>query len=158
MQKLMTAAVLMAGLFLFSSLQAQETDSLSYSIGVLLAKNLKSQGFDKIDYASFESAVKDVFADGELMIDPQQAQMTVQTFMMKKQQMQGEKNKEAGEAFLEENAQREEVTVLPSGLQYEVLEQGDGAGEPDAVIGGPSFRPRSIFNAGGGGGQTLALF
>lgn len=36
-------------------------------------------------------------------------------------------NRAAGEAFLEENAQREGVVTLPSGLQYEVIEEGDGA-------------------------------
>lgn len=32
----------------------------------------------------------------------------------------------AGDKFLAENAQREEVTVLPSGLQYEILTAGAG--------------------------------
>ena len=36
-------------------------------------------------------------------------------------------NRAAGEAFLAENAQRESVVTLPSGLQYEVIEEGDGA-------------------------------
>ena len=36
-------------------------------------------------------------------------------------------NRAEGEAFLAENAQREGVVTLPSGLQYEVLEEGDGA-------------------------------
>ncbi len=35
-------------------------------------------------------------------------------------------NLKAGEAFLEENKQRQEVTALPSGLQYEILVQGEG--------------------------------
>lgn len=36
-------------------------------------------------------------------------------------------NRAAGAAFLAENAQREGVVTLPSGLQYEVIEEGDGA-------------------------------
>ncbi len=36
-------------------------------------------------------------------------------------------NRAQGEAFLAESAQREGVVTLPSGLQYEVLEEGDGA-------------------------------
>ena len=39
---------------------------------------------------------------------------------------QGKAQEEAGKAFLEENAKREEVTVLASGLQYEVLQAGEG--------------------------------
>ncbi len=36
------------------------------------------------------------------------------------------KNLDEGQAFLQENAKRDEVTVLPSGLQYEVLKEGEG--------------------------------
>lgn len=36
-------------------------------------------------------------------------------------------NLEAGQKFLEENAKKEGVISLPSGLQYEVIKQGDGA-------------------------------
>ena len=36
-------------------------------------------------------------------------------------------NRAEGEAFLEENAERAGVVTLSSGLQYEVLEEGDGA-------------------------------
>jgi len=38
----------------------------------------------------------------------------------------GEANKAAGEAFLAENGKRAEVKTTPSGLQYEVLEEGNG--------------------------------
>ena len=37
-----------------------------------------------------------------------------------------DETRKAGDAFLQDNAARPEVTVLPSGLQYQVLTQGDG--------------------------------
>ena len=36
-------------------------------------------------------------------------------------------NRAEGEAFLKQNAEREGVVTLPSGLQYEILAEGDGA-------------------------------
>ena len=48
-------------------------DSVSYSVGVLIAKNLKSQGMDTIDAPSMAAAVADVFADNALKISPEQA-------------------------------------------------------------------------------------
>lgn len=108
-------------------------DSLSYSLGVLLAQNLKSQGFDKLDEASFQAAFRDVMAGKEPAIDAQQANMVIQQYMMQQQQAkEAEQMKQyepviaEGEAFLAENAKREGVVSLPSGLQYEVLVPGDG--------------------------------
>ena len=60
----------------------------------------------------------------------QQALMTYQQELQEEQSKQMEelaqKNLDAGEAFLTENAEREGVETTESGLQYEVLEQGDG--------------------------------
>ena len=101
-------------------------DSLSYSLGILLAENLKQQGFDKLDEASLTTAIKDVMSGKETQISIQEANGLVQQYMQKKQESKFADAKQAGEKFLKENAQREEVTVLPSGLQYEVLEPGSG--------------------------------
>jgi len=101
-------------------------DSLSYSLGVLLAENLKQQGFDELDEASLTMAIKDVMSGEATQISVQDANVFVQRYMQKKQETKFAGAKQAGEAFLKENAQREEVTVLPSGLQYEVLEPGSG--------------------------------
>lgn len=41
-------------------------------------------------------------------------------------QQKEKNNMEAGEVFLAENGKRESVVTLPSGLQYEIITQGDG--------------------------------
>ncbi len=60
----------------------------------------------------------------------QQALMTYQQELQQQQMQQMEelaqKNKEAGETFLAENAQRDGVETTESGLQYEVIEEGNG--------------------------------
>ena len=134
MQKTKIIALLFGALFLFSFVNAQQNmDSLSYSLGVLLAQNLKSQGFDKIDDASFHEAFNAVMAGKELAIDAQQANSVIQQYMMEQQKAkEAEQAKEyesviaEGQAFLEKNGKREGVVTLPSGLEYEVLVPGDG--------------------------------
>ena len=127
MQKIKTLAFLMGGLFLFSSVNAQEMDSVSYSLGLLMAQNFKSQGFDKIDEQSFNAGIHDILAGNEPKYTLEEANGILQQYMQKKQEAKFEGNIAEGKAFLEANAKRSEVTVLPSGLQYEVLKEGGGA-------------------------------
>ena len=101
-------------------------DSVSYSLGLLVAQNLKSQGFDKLDAASLSAAVNDVLSGAEPKISPDKANAIVNSYMQTKQQEQYAGIIESGKQFLTENAKRDEVTELPSGLQYEVLKEGAG--------------------------------
>lgn len=94
-------------------------DSISYSLGVLMGKSLEKQGFDEIDPVSFAKAIDDIVNGRELKISFEEANEKISAYQVDK--LSG-----AGKAFLEENAKRPEVTVLPSGLQYEVLKAGEG--------------------------------
>ncbi len=102
-------------------------DSVSYSVGVLIAKNLKNQGMDTIDAPSMAAAVADVFADNALKISPEQANTIFQQYMQKQSEKVNADKIAAGAKFLADNAKRPEVVTLPSGLQYEVLTAGTGA-------------------------------
>jgi len=102
-------------------------DSASYSVGVLIAKNLKSQGMDAIDAPSMTAAVADVFAGDTLKISPEQANIIFQQYMKQQSEKMNADKIAAGAHFLAENAKRAEVVTLPSGLQYEVLTAGTGA-------------------------------
>ena len=123
---------MLAGLFTLTTAKAQEMDSLSYALGVLLAQNLQSQGFDNLDEASMTSAIHDVLAGNEPKFSAEEANQVVQQYMMKKQQAKHADAIEAGKAFLAENAKRDEVKVTDSGLQYEVLKEGEG---PEIEVG-----------------------
>jgi FKBP-type peptidyl-prolyl cis-trans isomerase FklB len=101
-------------------------DSLSYSLGVLMAQSLQKQGISEIDVTSYSKGVQDMIAGGELDIDINKANQIVQEYMQAAQAKQYEGIIQKGKEFLSENGKREEVTVLPSGLQYEVLKAGDG--------------------------------
>ncbi|MCB0706335.1 MAG: FKBP-type peptidyl-prolyl cis-trans isomerase [Saprospiraceae bacterium] len=120
------AIMLFCGLQLRAQNLSNSMDSLSYSVGVLVAQNLKQQGLDKVDATKLAEAISDVLAGKELQISKQDANANVQAYMTKRQNMAGQINLEEGEAFLAENGKRPEVTTTASGLQYEVLEAGDG--------------------------------
>lgn len=118
-------------------LQAQNLenymDSLSYSVGVLIAQNLKSQGLEDVDAESLAAAVNDVLKGNELKISQAEADQNFRKHANQQAAMAGKKNLEAGRAFLAENAKKAGVTSLESGIQYEVLQEGSGGQRPAAT-------------------------
>ncbi len=132
--------MLMAAGLIAATVTAQETDTpfksdsakLSYSIGLNIATSLKAQGID-IDADALTKGLADGLGDGEPLITMDEARSTIQAFQqemqakqMAKMKEQAGENEKAGEAFLAENAKKDGVVVLPSGLQYQVMEPGDG--------------------------------
>jgi FKBP-type peptidyl-prolyl cis-trans isomerase FklB len=104
----------------------------SYSIGVDIAKKLKSQSID-IDADALAKGLNDVTSGKPLQMTDQEMSETLSALqkelMEKKAALSkelGEKNKKAGEAFLAENKKKEGVKTLPSGLQYKVIKEGTG--------------------------------
>ena len=104
-----------------------ETDSVSYCIGVNIGENLKNQ-FSDIDIKDFMNGINDVLdKKSEAKISNADAQKILQGYFTKQQEMKTKLAKEQGANFLAENAQKEGVISLESGLQYEILKQGSGA-------------------------------
>jgi len=91
-----------------------------------MANNLNSQGFEELDKTSLITAFRAVLDGEETQISQEQANQLVTQHMRAKQEAEFAEKKQEGQAFLEKNAQRPEVKVLPSGLQYEVLQEGEG--------------------------------
>jgi FKBP-type peptidyl-prolyl cis-trans isomerase FklB len=104
-----------------------EIDSVSYSLGVNIANNIKSQGFDDINPAAMAKAIEDVYTEGtEPMITAEEAGNFLNNYFQTLQAKKQEAATKEGAEFLAQNAARPEVTTTESGLQYEVLTQGDG--------------------------------
>ena len=104
-----------------------EIDSVSYSLGVNIGENIKTQ-FPDIDLKNFEAAIKDVLDDNKKpSISGADAQKTIQEFFTKQQAKASESMVEEGRKFLAENSKKENVVTLESGLQYEVIKTGEGA-------------------------------
>lgn len=104
-----------------------QLDSASYAIGVNIAQNLKSQGLSEINVEALSTAINDVLAQKTLAISEQEAGKVVSTFMEETTKKRIESNKADGAKFLEENAKKSGVITLPSGLQYEIITEGNGA-------------------------------
>ena len=106
--------------------QASSMDTTSYSLGIVLSQNLKSQGFDSVDAESLARGFEDGLT-GKGTVTPEQANQHIQEFLQKRAASAGAEARQEGEAFLTENAKRPEVKTTDSGLQYEVLKEGTGA-------------------------------
>ena len=101
-------------------------DSVSYSLGLLMAQNLGKQGFDKIDGQSLGMAVEDVVNGNPPKISLTKAQQILQEYTTKNAEKQNAGIKQASEKFLEENKSKPGVKTTASGLQYMVLQEGTG--------------------------------
>ena len=102
-------------------------EKLSYALGMVIGHNLKGMNVTNLNSADFAQAVADVLAGEKTALTDDEAQTTVSTFLQQQQEEQSKAARAEGEAFLAENAKKEGVTVLPSGLQYTVLREGGDA-------------------------------
>ncbi len=107
-------------------------EKLSYALGMVIGHNLKGMGVKNIDSADFSQALNDVISGETPKLTDQEAQQLVNTFIQKQQESAAAEIRKAGEDFLAENAKKEGVTVLPSGLQYSVIKEGTGK-QPNAT-------------------------
>ena len=108
-------------------------DRISYALGLSMGNNFRASGIKTIDVKDFADGVAAVFEGATPKMTYDEAKLEIKKFFeaMEAEQREaaskmGEVNEKAGKAFLEENGKRVEVKTTPSGLQYEVLEEGTG--------------------------------
>lgn len=99
---------------------------ISYSLGTLMASNVKAQGADSLDLEALSAGLKDVLQSKTLLVEQNEAMGLVQNYMQQAMMRKAEKAKAAGQQFLAENKTKEGVITTASGLQYKVLQQGSG--------------------------------
>jgi FKBP-type peptidyl-prolyl cis-trans isomerase len=129
------------GLLAFSACQPgtgqasldSEDQMASYGIGLQIGGQL-SPADTHLDQQALMAGIRDAMAGNESAVPQEELQTAMQAFNTKIREEEtarraaaAEENAAAGAAFLEENAQKEGVQVTESGLQYEVLREGDGA-------------------------------
>ncbi len=101
-------------------------DKISYALGLSLGSNLINSGINALDFSKLSKGIQDVVEKKDLEMSFEEAQAVINDYFTKLQAKASEKTIEEGKAFLEENAKRAEVTTTESGLQYEVLIEGEG--------------------------------
>ena len=103
-----------------------ELERFSYALGMSVASNLIRSGVKTINPEAFVQALKDTFLGEMPEIMPDEANIILENFMKKASNESADANLKEGMEFLAEKRMEEGVIELPSGLQYEVLKEGDG--------------------------------
>jgi FKBP-type peptidyl-prolyl cis-trans isomerase FklB len=111
-----------------------ERDRMSYAVGVSQGRLLRRQGANKTNLEMVIKGLRDEFGGKPLAMTEHDFRLTIDGYQQEMARMMGKarqiaamENKEKGDAFLASNLQNEGVKILPSGLQYQVLNEGSGA-------------------------------
>lgn len=101
-------------------------DKFSYAIGLGIGQNLLSMGAQGISVDDFAQAIKDVLDRKPTAISHNEAREIVNKYFEELEAKMNAANIEKGKSFQKENAQKPGVVTLPSGLQYEIIKEGNG--------------------------------
>ena len=111
----------------------EQLDSLSYSFGMMTGMQFQQWKLTYLNMSLYNQAIEDVMAGKELKYTMETAQMFLQSYFMKMQEIEraemakaAAENLEKGQKFLAENKTKEGVIETPSGLQYKVISEGSG--------------------------------
>ena len=117
-------------------------DKISYALGMSIAYNLAQSGVRAIAVDDFAAAIRTCLAGEEPALPFEEAGKVLDKFFTEMENKRaaeqaeiGQVMKKEGEEFLAANAGKEGVKVLPSGLQYKVIREGQGRkpGRTDSV-------------------------
>ena len=111
----------------------KQLDRISYALGMSMGQNFRSSGIPTIDIADFTAGLSVVYGDAEQKMTYAEAKTEIQKYFeamaarqQEEMQAKAKINEEAGIAYLAKNKERKEVLTTPSGLQYEVIKEGNG--------------------------------
>lgn len=105
----------------------EEINAVSYCVGMSVAGSLMQQDLEKINPDAMAEAIADAFAGKTPKYGQDEANAIIQQYLQKVSESKFAEHKDAGEAFLAENKTKPGIHTTPSGLQYEVIEEGTGA-------------------------------
>jgi len=104
-----------------------QLDSVSYSLGINIAENMKTQGIENLNLDALKAGMNDVFTGSDIKITQEEAGQILNSYMQEMQKVAAEKQQKEGADFLIANAKKGDVISLPSGLQYKIITEGNGA-------------------------------
>jgi FKBP-type peptidyl-prolyl cis-trans isomerase len=104
----------------------EDIKAVSYCVGMSIAGSLMQQDLDGISPEVLAEAIADAFAGKEPLYTPEMANTIIQNYLQSAGEAKFGQNKEAGEAFLNENKLKTGIHTTASGLQYEILTEGNG--------------------------------
>lgn len=101
-------------------------DSASYTFGISMASGMKKSGLTSLNYTLLLKGFKDAFAGDSRLITQEGGQKAVNNLLKTVSQQKNAPAIAEGKAFLEKNKLVAGVKTTASGLQYMVLNAGDG--------------------------------
>ena len=101
-------------------------DKISYALGLSMGQNFQSTGIKTLNVEDFKSGFQTSYLGEKPEITFEEAKEIINAYFEKLQNEVQSSSKIEGEAFMAENAKKENVVTLESGLQYEILKAGDG--------------------------------
>lgn len=106
---------------------------LSYAVGWDIGQDIARRSTD-FDVESLILAIRDTVAASDPQVAPEEMQALMTALQQKVRQEQveafqalAEKNQTDSDAFLEANKTKTGIVVMPGGIHYRVIEEGDGA-------------------------------
>jgi FKBP-type peptidyl-prolyl cis-trans isomerase FklB len=109
-----------------NSILTSEEDSVSYSLGIIMGTSIGSAGVEDLNDELFLKGINDAIDKKELALTIEQANNFLNAYVTKLTQLRVQKNLAESMNFMQENAKKEGVVNLPSGLQYKVIRDGIG--------------------------------
>ena len=108
-------------------------DKVSYAIGASMAQTLVDSGVQKVDFESFLDGFKAILLHRQLKVSVEDGNKILNTFFERIQKEKDDaerkeraENKKLSEDFLQKNLKSDDIKVTESGLQYRIINQGDG--------------------------------
>ena len=140
--KLKSIIFYLAGALAFTGVSCQQSgtksvkletviDSASYAVGMQMGENIKQNlkeipGGDSMNIDAIAAAFLASVNGEDLMLSMEDGELVIRKYFQGQAEKEAQSNLEKGNAFLEENAKRDGVQTTESGLQYEVIQQGNG--------------------------------
>jgi len=107
-------------------------DAVSYAVGASVGRNFKKEGF-AINQKIFIQGLEDALAGAKLKMPEKEYKSVLAGFqgdmrrkMVANHQEKSIQNRKKAEEFLATNGKKPDVVTLPSGVQYKILNTGDG--------------------------------
>lgn len=104
-----------------------EVDKFSYALGMDLGSNVANEKIDSLNIEAVMMGMGDVLNEKETKFTITESQSVVREYLIGLQNKKAEEATKMAQGFFEENGKKDGVTTTASGLQYEVIKEGNGA-------------------------------
>lgn len=104
----------------------EEIKNVSYCVGLSVAESLIHQDLEHIDPKALAEGITDVFEKKQPKFSAEEANALIQQYIQRISEEKFEVYKKDGEEFLLKNKEKHNIHATPSGLQYEILQEGNG--------------------------------